>query len=192
MAASNRQLASAIDHSIARERGKSLPRTMTNSYALLWLVTFLSAFVAIPVAGQLRTYLFDFRLVPATRGSAGIAAFVFANNVREAMIPFLFAALRVGPRRRAAVMAVGDIVVGASLGANAMLAGLALGSYGLSLASFLPQWPFEWGALALAFTGWRRARQGRREAFELTLLAIATVILLCLAALLETYAVPQG
>ncbi len=192
MATSNRQLANTTDRPVARKRGRSLPSTMLDSYALLWLVTLISALVAIPVAGQLRGYLFDIRLVPAAGGSASIAAFIFANNVREAMIPFLFAVLRVGPRRRAAVVAVGDVVVGASLGANALLAGLALGSYGLGLASFLPQWPLEWGALALAFTGWRRARQGRQEPFELALLAIATVILLCLAALLETYAVPQG
>lgn len=191
MATSNRQLSTTPDRTISHNQGRSLPNTMLDSYALLWLATLLSALLAIPIARQLRGYFFDFRLIPASGGSASMAARIFANNVREAMIPFLFAVLRVGPRRRM-VVAIGDVVVAASLGANAMLAGLALGSYGLGLASFLPQWPLEWGALALAFTAWRRARVGRDQPFELALLAIGTAILLCLAALLETYAVPQG
>jgi hypothetical protein len=192
MATSNRQLSTTPDHTFSHNQGRSLPSTMLDSYALLWLATLLSALLAIPIARQLRGYFFDFRLIPASGGSVSIAAHIFANNVREAMIPFLFAVLRVGPRRRRMVVAVGDVVVAASLGANATLAGLALGSYGLGLASFLPQWPLEWGALALAFTAWRRARVGRQRPFELALLAFGTAILLCLAALLETYAVPQG
>jgi hypothetical protein len=192
MATSNRQLSTTPDRSTSHNQGRSLPNTMLDSYALLWLVTLLSALLAIPIARQLRGYFFDFRLIPASGGSASMAACIFANNVREAMIPFLFAVLKVGPRRRRMVVAVGDVVVTASLGANATLAGLALGSYGLGLASFLPQWPLEWGALALAFTAWRRARVGRQRPFELALLVFGTAILLCLAALLETYAVPQA
>jgi hypothetical protein len=191
MATSDRQLSTTPDRTISHNQGRSLPNTMLDSYALLWLATLISALLAIPIARQLRGYFFDFRLIPAPGGSASMAARIFANNVREAMIPFLFAVLRVGPRRQM-VVAVGDVVVAASLGVNAMLAGLALGSYGLGLASFLPQWPLEWGALALAFTAWRRARVGRQPPFELALLAFATAILLCLAALLETYAVPQA
>ncbi len=87
---------------------------------------------------------------------------------------------------------VGDVVVGAALTVNVALGGTRLGSYGLGLLHFLPQWPLEWAGLALALAAWRRARSGRRDPLELTLLAIATAILLCVAALLETYAVPQS
>jgi hypothetical protein len=192
MATSNRQLGTTADRSASRQRGRGLLRTMLNSYGLLWLGALLSALIALPVAAQLRGFFFDYRLALAPAGSASMAALILANNVREAMIPFLFAVVKASPRRWPTVVTVGDVVVGASLGANVMLAGLALGSYGLGLLPYLPQWPLEWGALALAFTGWRRARVGRREPCELALLAIGTVILLCLAALLETYAVPQG
>jgi hypothetical protein len=87
---------------------------------------------------------------------------------------------------------VGDVVVGASLAVNVALGGLALGAYGLALLRYLPQWPLEWGGLALALAGWRRARRGRGDPCELALLAIGAAMLLCLAALLETYAVPQA
>ena len=63
---------------------------------------------------------------------------------------------------------------------------------GLALLRYLPQWPLEWGGLALALAGWRRARRGQRDPCELALLAIGAATLLCLAALLETYAVPQA
>lgn len=190
MATSDRQLNTTPRYR-SHQRGSGLVWTMLDSYGLLWLATLLSALAALPIAEQLRGF-FDYRLALAPTGTAGMAALILTNNVREVMIPFLFAALRIGPRRWPAVVAVGDVVVGASLAVNATLAGLALGSYGLGLLPYLPQWPFEWGALALAFTGWRRVRGGRRELGELALLAIGAVILLCVAALLEAYVVPQG
>jgi hypothetical protein len=119
-----------------------------------------------------------------------MAAFIVTNNVREAAIPFLFAALKIGRRNWPVIL--GDVVVGASLTVNVALGGLALGSYGTGLLAYLPQWPLEWGGFALALTGWRRTRRGRRDPFELVLLAIGAAILLCLAALVETYAVPQS
>jgi hypothetical protein len=162
---------------------------MLGSYALLWLGTLLAAVLAIPIAGQLRGgHAHPFPL--ASPGTPGMAAFVAANNVREAAIPLLFATLKIGRRNWPVI--VGDVVVGATLAVNVALGGLALGSYGMGLLHYLPQWPLEWGGLALALTGWRRARSGRRDPCELALLAICTTILLCLAALIETYAVPQS
>jgi hypothetical protein len=75
---------------------------------------------------------------------------------------------------------------------NVALGGLALGAYGPRLVPYLPQWPLEWGGLALVLTGWRRARYQRRDLCELLLLSIGAASLICLAALLETYAVPQA
>ncbi len=118
-----------------------------------------------------------------------MAALIAANNVRVAAVPLFFAVLKVGRRRW--LLTVGDVVVGASLAVNVALGGLALGAYGLPLLRYLPQWPLEWGGLALALAGWRRARRGQRDPCELALLAIGAATLLCLAALLETYAVPQ-
>lgn len=166
-----------------------LARCIISSYATLWLSTVLFALIAIPFASPLRD-LFGFHGGLATSGNAGMAAFITANNTREAAIPFLFAVLRVGARRWPIVL--GDIVIAACLTTNMALGGLALGTDGMPALPYLPHWPLEWAGLALALTAWRRARMGRRDPCELALLAMTTAFLLCLAALLETYAVPQG
>ena len=190
MAASDRQLgATAPEIRSQPLRRAGLVATMLESYCLLWLSTLLAAILAIPIAGHLRG-VFGFRLTLAPTGTASMAALIAVNNMREAAIPFLFAALTVGQRRWP--LLVGDVVVAASLAVNVALGGLALGAYGLALLRYLPQWPLEWGGLALALAGWRRARRGQRDPCELVLLAIGAAILLCLAALLETYAVPQA
>jgi hypothetical protein len=162
---------------------------MLESYCLLWLGTLLAAIIAIPIAGQLRG-VFAFRFALAPPGTASMAALIAANNMREAAIPLMLAVIKIGTRRW--LLIVGDVVVGTSLAVNVALGGLALGAYGLPLLPYLPQWPLEWGGLALALTGWRRARRGQRHPCELALLAIGAAMLLCLAALLETYAVPQA
>jgi hypothetical protein len=166
-----------------------LARCVISSYAILWVGTVLFALLTIPFAGPLR-HLFPFTGDLATPGSAGWVAFILANNAREAVIPFLFAVLRVGTHRWPILF--GDVVITACLSANVALSGFALGTYGMRALPFLPQWPLEWGAFALALAAWRRARVGRRDPLELTLLAIATATMLCGAALLETYAVPQS
>jgi len=190
MAASDRQLVPvALDGTSRPRRRGGVAATVLESYGLLWLATLLAAIVAIPVAGQLRG-VFGFRLTLAPTGTASMAALIAVNNVRAAAVPLLFAVLKIGPRRWLSI--VGDVVVGASLAVNVALGGLALGAYGLALLRYLPQWPLEWGGLALALAGWRRARRGQGDPCELALLAIGTAILLCLGALLETYAVPQA
>jgi hypothetical protein len=166
-----------------------LARCALSSYALLWAATVLFALIAIPLAGPLRE-LFGLRDGLAAPGTASMVALIAANNAREAAVPFLFAALRTRDRRW--LILLGDVVVAGCLGANTALGGLALGTYGIRLLPYLPQWPLEWAGLALALTGWRRVRSGRQDPCELALLAIATAILLCLAALIETYAVPQS
>ncbi|MDQ6811282.1 MAG: hypothetical protein M3Z95_05235 [Actinomycetota bacterium] len=190
MATSDRQLAAAASEARSRPlRRAGLVATMLESYCLLWLGTLLAAVLAIPIAGQLRG-VFDFRLTLAPTGTASMAALIAVNNVRAAAVPLLFAALTIGQRRWS--LLIGDVVVAASLAANVALGGLALGAYGLGLLRYLPQWPLEWGGLALALAGWRRARRGQRDPCELALLAIGAATLLCLAAFLETYAVPQA
>jgi hypothetical protein len=186
MAAGERQLSA---HATSRpQRSPGLAATAFQTYCLLWLITLLAAIVALPLAAQLRG-VYGLRLAPAPPGNASIAGLIAANNLREAAIPLLFAALTVDDRRWLAL--IGDAVVGASLTVNVALGGLALGAYGPALLRYLPQWPLEWGGLAFALTAWRRARAGRPDPCELTLLALGAAMLLCLAALVETYAVPQ-
>jgi hypothetical protein len=166
-----------------------MSRSILTSYAMLWVGTALFALLAIPFAGPLRD-LFGLSGGLAPPGTTQMAALTLTNNAREAAIPFLFALLRVGARRWPVLL--GDVVIAACLAANTALGGLALGTDGIRALPYLPQWPLEWGGLALALAAWRRARSGRRDPCELALLAIGTTLLLCVAALLETYAVPQG
>jgi len=190
MAAGDRQLMAATPESGSRPvRRAGLAATVGDTYCLLWIGTLLAAVLAIPVAGQLRE-VFGFRLTLAPAGTASMAALIAVNNIRAAAIPLLFAAMKTGRRRW--LLLVGDVVVATSLAVNVALGGLALGAYGLPLLRYLPQWPLEWGGLALALAGWRRARRGQRDPCELALLALGAATLLCLAALLETYAVPQS
>ena len=190
MATSNRQLIRVAPEATLRPpRRGGVPRTVLESYLVLWFGTLLAAVVAIPVAGQLRE-VFGLRLTLAPPGTTNMAALILANNMREAAIPLLFAALPLVHRRRP--LLIGDVVIAATIAVNVALGGLALGAYGFHLLRYLPQWPLEWGGLALALAAWRRARRGRRDPVELVLLAIGSAILLCLAALLETYAVPQA
>jgi hypothetical protein len=189
MAAGDRQLIAAPPKAASRPlRRAGLAASVGETYCLLWLGTLLAAILAIPVAGHLRG-VFGFHLTLAPAGTASMAALIAVNNIRAAAVPLLFAAFKTGRRRW--LLPVGDVVVGASLAVNTALGGLALGAYGPGLLRYLPQWPLEWGGLALALTGWRRARRGQQDPCELALLAIGAAILLCLAALLETYAVPQ-
>ena len=190
MAAGHRRLVTDHAASCAHPRRHArLAKTALESYGLLWLGTLLVAIVAIPIAAAVRSFM-GLRLTTAPSGNAGIAALLAANNLRVAAVPLLLAALSNGRRRWPPV--VGDVIVSASLTVNVALGGLALGAYGPRLVPYLPQWPLEWGGLALALTGWRRARYQRRDLCELLLLSIGAALLICLAALLETYAVPQA
>ena len=166
-----------------------LARCILSSYAILWAVTILFALLAIPFGGPLHD-IFGLSGDLATPGNARMAAVTLTNNAREAVIPFLFAVLRIGARRWPIVL--GDVVIAACFSANLALGGLAFGTDGMRALVFLPQWPLEWGGLAVALVAWRRARSGHREPLELALLAIGAALLLCVAALLETYAVPQS
>lgn len=183
MAASERHLTPTIQ--AAGRPG--LARTVLSSYLLLWAGTLLAALLALPFHGLARGLL-GLRLAPAVApGSPRVAVLIAANNLREAAIPFLCALLRLRGRR---LRIAGDAVVYGCLAGNTVLAGSALAAYGPGLLRYLPHWPVEWAALALALTAWRRVRDGERDPVELALLALACGVLLCTAALIETYTVP--
>lgn len=182
MAASERHLTPTIQ--VAGRPG--VARTVLSSYALLWAGTLLAALLVLPFHGMVHGLL-GLRLAPASPGSPRVAVLIAANNLREAAIPFLCSLPRLQGRRP---RMVGDAVVGGCLAGNTVLAGSALAAYGPGLIAYLPHWPLEWAALALALTAWRRARLGQREPLELVLLAVACGVLLCAAALIETYTVP--
>lgn len=148
------------------------------------------AMLVYPARSEVR-HLLGIELAPATApGSASMAAWIAANNIREAAVPFLCLALR--PRRWPWLLRAGDLVVWSCLAVNVTLGGLALGAFGPRLLLYLPQWPFEWAGLAVALAAWTRARRGPRDFCELLLLAIIVALLLCSGALIETFATPQA
>jgi hypothetical protein len=165
-----------------------LRTTICHSYGVLWVGTGLAAVLALPFAAELR-HLFAYRLAPATPGNARLAVFIASNNIREAAIPVLLGALTLASRR--CPIAVGDVLVSATLTVNVALDGLALGAYGPALLRYLPQWPLEWAGLAVGLAAWRRVRAGKGDPCELVLLGLFAAILLCGAAFIETYTVPQ-
>jgi hypothetical protein len=177
-----------LDVSGERPAASALPRVLALTFVAMWVGTGLAAIVALPIAHELRA-VFGLRLAPAPPGSAAIAVRIATNNLRVAATPFLFAVLRI--RAAGFVSRLGDVVVGVGIGANVAFGGLVLGAYGLHIATYLPQWPFEWAGLAVAGTAWLRMRGGRGDRSEVAGLALGCGLLLCLGALVETYAVPQ-
>ena len=185
MAASHRQLA-PIAATTRRSTAADVFRGLAASYGILWAGTLATALVVLPFARELHPLL-GLRLAP--RRGISVATAIASNNAREAAIPILFAlVLRVRPR----LVLLGDVVVGVCLATNVAIAGLALGSYGPRLLLDLPHWPVEWAAFAVALSIWRRARTNKLDVLAFLLLSISCAMLLCVAALIETYAVPQS
>ena len=125
----------------------------------------------------------------ATLAGAGAALELFARNSAVALWPLCLLALdwhQIPGARR-----LGDGLVAAQLALHGASVGAALARWP-ELVRWLPHLPAEYGAIALPCAAWIGARQGRPPArSELWRVAGATLLLLCLAALLETWATPS-
>ena len=114
---------------------------------------------------------------------------LLAHNARVALWPLLLVALAWSRMRITRL--VGDaLVAGHVLGHGALL-GSALAQRP-ELWRYLPHLPFEWLAIALPVAAWSTARRGpgRPGSWGLVALATLVLVLLALAAIVETYAVP--
>jgi hypothetical protein len=84
-----------------------------------------------------------------------------------------------------------DTLVALQTALNTIVVGAALGAYGARMATaVLPHGPFELAAFALALTQYLRARQHPLAPRRLVAIAAGCVVLLVIAAALETYVVP--
>ena len=112
-----------------------------------------------------------------------------AHNIPIAAWPLLLGVAGVS-RQRLAVRAA-DILVGASMLANTVPVGAALGAYGGTVIAYVPQLPLEWAGLAIGYGSWlvqrRRPMESRERLARLALIAATLLI----AAMLETAAVPH-
>jgi hypothetical protein len=136
---------------------------------------------------------YTFRGVPAR---AQTAVGIFANNTRELLgvlgllLIAQIAARRSDGRTRAQqlVRAGGEVVLAGAIAANVLVVGAAVGVYGERMVrAMLPHGPFEVAAYSLALTLYLEGRGRPLPAARLAGTIAASVALLALAALLETY-----
>lgn len=129
---------------------------------------------------------------PTLLPTLGAAAGIFATNIRLALVPFIVIALRFQSARASRL--IGDVLLAGLLGGNAALVGLALGRWQDRLIPYLPHLPIEYLAIAAAAGAWLvvRRRGDHRGALRASAgYAIATVVLLAIAAVVEVLATPH-
>ena len=146
------------------------------------------------LAAQARNWLhYTFPGVPAPPESA---VGIFANNSRELLgvlglllIAQIAARRSDGPTRaQQLVRAGGELVLAGAIAANVLVVGAAVGVYGERMVrAMLPHGPFEVAAYSLALTLYLQGRRRPLPAARLAGTIAASVALLALAALLETY-----
>ena len=119
-------------------------------------------------------------------GSLGQAASILFTNARA--VAFILVAGLVVAHVRWLARPL-DAWVALTLALNATLVGAALGAYGRTALPWLVHLPLEWTALAISATEYLRVRKGddRLRARR----AAVVLVLLVIAAGLESYATPQ-
>ena len=187
---------SAIGHA---GRSRRLPAGLIGAtlrlYAAMWTLTLAGA-LAVRLAGpqarretrRLLGLALSARATPAP--SAGHVLALAAHNIPIAAWPLLLGPIGAGQKRP--LRRVADTLVLACLCANTLPVGFAFGGYGSPLLAYIPQLPVEYAGLAVGYGSWliqrRRALGGRERVVWLAV----TVILLLIAAIVETFAVPHG
>jgi hypothetical protein len=126
---------------------------------------------------------------PTLHGTLGDAASIAIANARVLSVPFLLALFRFSSDRGSRQL--GDLLVVALLGGNALRVGLALGRDRGALLPYLPQLPLEWLAAALAAAAWLTLRAGTRKRTGLAYVA-AVLVFVAAAAAIETTCTPHA
>lgn len=169
-------------------------RAWVCAYTAIWSVT-LTAAAVVALGGA--------ALSQRTRGALGLALTpagnpppspervlaLAAHNVPIAAWPLLLGLLA-DPRRRI-VRHAADGLVAVCLLANAAPVGAALGAYGARVLPYVPQLPIEWAGLALGYGSWLVGRRRTIGAAERAGWLTAIILVLVLAAIIETVAVPH-
>lgn len=126
---------------------------------------------------------------PTLQGTVGEALSIFINNARVLAVPLGLTAVgwTVGRTR-----IVGDAVVAGLAAASVVPVGLAIGDHGRELAPYLPHLPIEWAALSVAVAAWVAHRGRAATPRTLVPYVLATVVLVALAAAVETAAIPHA
>ena len=161
-------------------------------YTAIWTLTLAGA-VAVRLAGppasrEVRRLLglaLSTHATPAP--SIGHVLALAAHNIPIAAWPLLLGLI--GAAEKRPFRDAADMLVLGCLCANTLPVGLAFGGYGSPLLAYIPQLPVEYAGLAVGYGSWliqRRRALGGRE--RVVLLAV-TVMLMLIAAAIETFAV---
>jgi hypothetical protein len=122
---------------------------------------------------------------PSVPGVISIAL----NNMLHSVWPLSLGLL--DAQRRRFTRALADAFVTANLAVPGLLVGTALAGYGTRALPYLPHVPVEFAGIAIGSAGWLVERHRSLALRERILYAGATVVLLLLAATIETYLVPH-
>jgi hypothetical protein len=134
--------------------------------------------------------------VDATPAAPADMAALWLHNLSAVTLPLLGAAalsaLGCSAGTWRTVRALLDALLAVGGAGNLLILAVSVAGYGpLRLARWLPHLPFEFAALAIGATAYLVARRVPLRPVELTAAAAAAVVLLGVAALLETYGVPH-
>jgi hypothetical protein len=151
--------------------------------------------VRVTCAAAMRdTLAFPFTGVAPRLSEAGA---IFANNARLMGAVFALAIVVQSPwlddsvtqpRRHPVLVRFCDTLLMLVAGANVLFVGAALGAYGQRMArAMLPHRPVELAAFAVALTLYLDARRGPLRVRRAVTLVALSLVVLALAALLETY-----
>jgi len=178
----------------SRARAREAARAWIFAYTAIWAVTLMAdATVALAAGGLARLVraAIGLTLTPAHNAPAQLdaVAVMAAHNAPIAAWPLLLGLA--GLQRARFARGAADCLVLASMLANSVPVGAALGAYGTRLLAYVPQLPIEWAGLALGYGGWlvqrRREMSSRERALWLSLVLLA----MFLAAIIESSAVPH-
>lgn len=126
---------------------------------------------------------------PTLTGSVSDALNILSNNARLLCVPFLLAGVRFADSRPGRV--IGDAAMIVLTAVSAVTVGIALGRWRGRLIPYLPHLPLEWAALTAAGAAWLLVRTGHAPTRQLVALGAVTLVLLCAAAVVETWATPH-
>lgn len=126
---------------------------------------------------------------PTLTGSVADALSILSNNARLLCVPFLLAGVRFADSRPGRV--IGDAAMIVLTAVSAVTVGIALGRWRGRLIPYLPHLPLEWAALTAAGAAWLLVRTGHAPTRQLVALGAVTLVLLCAAAVVETWATPH-
>jgi hypothetical protein len=167
---------------------------LLGAYGLIWAVTLATAaafwLIGEPITAPARAIL-GLRLSAQQNPRPDLAHVLalLAHNTPIAGWPLLLGPVEADRRR--STRALADVLVLASVLANAVPVGSALGVYGARLLAYLPHLPLEWAALSLGYSSWPMKRRHALTAGEQLARFGLIVGFLLAAATVETVAVPH-